>query len=100
MAGSEKYLVWIFPAVMRKLGERYSDVPLKELLNVVRDSLARRAPEGRKAPFPYAGGVFFLTVEEQTSEGAFRITPVYEITKMDHAVEVLDIGIVRMEEGE
>lgn len=99
MAGSEKYLVWIFPAVMRKLGERYSDVPLKEILKVIRDSLASRAPEGRKAPFPYAAGVLLLTVEELTSEGAFKITSVYEITKMDHAVEVLDIGIVRMEEG-
>jgi hypothetical protein len=100
MAGSEKFLVWIFPVVVRKLGERYSEAPLKEILQIVRDLLATRALEGKKAPFPYAPGVLLLTVEEQTTQGPYRISPLYELATLDHAVEVLDVGVVELEAGD
>jgi hypothetical protein len=98
MAGSAKYLVWIFPVVVRRLGERFPEAPLKEILQIVRDTLTTRALEGRKAPFPYAAGVQLLTVEERTSQGGYRITPLYEIAAMDHAVDVLDVGVFRLED--
>jgi hypothetical protein len=98
MAGSAKYLVWIFPVVVRRLGERFPEAPLKEILQIVRGTLTTRALEGRKAPFPYAAGVQLITVEERTSQGVYRVTPLYEITEMDHAVEVLDVGVFRLED--
>ena len=98
MPGSEKYLVWIFPVVVQRLRERYPKAPLKEILQVARGALAARALDGRKAPFPYAVGVQLLTIEERTSQGLYRISPLYEVIKMDHAVDVLDVGVVRLEE--
>jgi hypothetical protein len=97
MAGSEKYLVWIFPVVVRRLGERFPKAPLKEILQIVRSTLETRALEGRKAPFPYAAGVQLLTVDERTSQGLYRVSPLYEMSKLDHAVEVLDVGVFRLE---
>jgi len=99
MAERRFYLVWMFPVVRDRLQQRFPSVPLAEILEVVRVELGPRAEEGRQAPFPYPSGVFLLTLENNTSQGRFRITPLYEFSREDRAVEVLDIGIVRVGDG-
>lgn len=98
MTGPGKYLVWTFPSVKNRLVERFPDAPLAEIFEIVRTQLSIRAEDGSRAPFPYAPGVRLLTVQEKTSQGRYRITPVYEISEPDRAVDVLDVGVVKLEE--
>ena len=97
MSGEKKYLIWIVPMVRDRLLRRFPTAPMKEILQLVRERLSTRAKEGRPAPFPYPSGVLLLTIEEDTTLGKYRITPLYEIKGDDNAVDVLDVGMVRLE---
>jgi hypothetical protein len=99
MADKGKYLIWTFPVVKKRLEARYPALPLSEILGLLRSKLSSHANEGRQAPFPYAMGVRLLTFEAETSRGRYRVTPLYEMSGQDNAVEVLDVGVVSLDEG-
>ena len=89
------YSVWVPRTLLKDLPRRYPAFPLSSLLKELRSELAEHADEGRVAPFPYAGSLM-QAFEIDTEEGRFRATSLYQIDRADNAVEMFEVGIVRV----
>jgi|SRR5579862_1456637 len=98
MAEKKKYVVWSFEEVKESLQRRFPGAPLGEILRILTETLILRAEEGRRAPPPYGPGAMTLTIEELTTQGLYKITALYEIFKEDQAVDLFDVGLVKLEE--
>ena len=89
------YSVWLAMPLLKELPGRYVDYPLPALLKDLRSKLSHQADAGRAAPFPYVG-VLMQVFEVEAAKGRYRVTPLYQIDRDDDAVEIVEIGIVRL----
>jgi hypothetical protein len=88
-----RYRVVVDPGLKESLLQRFSHLPLKELLQHVRDHLCENPYSGSAAPIPYADGVLLAKFACEVDSVEYTIFANYEIDHLDNAINLLDLGM-------